>query len=207
MSRQSLVNRLEFEELCIVFDHLNRSVMAQSYLRFSSIVCFTCIVLFSGCVSLKQTNQTGIKKINELSAFNGIYQNTWKTRDSLNYASLWQQLNLSSGLDAPDFKTAKIELTAIGTDQLKAVWWQENTPKAELILKGKLKDNYFVSRSKRKVIPIPLIYGEFKNNQFQLSISENNNLILDRLENQWGWVFIFLASNDSTKSYEYQRDK
>ncbi|MNY44831.1 hypothetical protein D3C86_1798910 [compost metagenome] len=68
-----------------------------------------------------------------------------------------------------------------------------------------MKDNYFVSRHQRTIIPIPLIYGEFKNNQFQFALTDRNSLLVDRLENQWGWVFLFLANNDSTRSFEYKK--
>lgn len=180
--------------------------MTQPYLR-SFLLCLSCVVLLSGCVSLQQTKQLGIKKINKLSAFNGIYENTWQTGDSLSYALLWNQLKLSHNLSEPDFKKAKIELVAFDTDKLKAIWWQGDVQKAELILKGELRDNYFVSRHQRKIIPIPLIYGKLENHQFQLSISAHNTLILDRLENKWGWVFLFLASNNSTKRYEYHSAK
>ena len=74
-----------------------------------------------------------------------------------------------------------------------------------MVLKGKLKDGYFVSRHKRKIIPIPLIYGQFSNNQFQLSLGKDGQLHVDRMQNEWGWVFVFLASKDNTSSYEYKR--
>ena len=180
--------------------------MAQPYLR-SFFLCLTCIVLLSGCVSLQQTKQSGIKKINELSAFNGVYENVRQTGDSLSYVPLWDQLKLSPSLADADFKNAKIELLAFDKNKLKAIWWQGEVQKAEMILKGELKDNYFVSTHQRKIIPIPLIYGKLENHQFQLSLNAHNELILDRLENKWGWVFLFLASNNSTKRYEYRSTK
>lgn len=180
--------------------------MTQIYLR-SFLLCLTCVVLLSGCVSLQQSKQLGIKKINELSAFNSVYENVRQTGDSLTYALLWNQLKLSPGLADADFKNAKIELLAFDKNKLKAIWWQGEVQKAELILKGELRDNYFVSKHKRKIIPIPLIYGKLENHQFQLSIGPHNELILDRLENKWGWVFLFLASNNSTKKYEYRNTK
>lgn len=179
--------------------------MTKLDVKSSFLSALICLVFLTGCVSLKQSNQLGIKKTNKLDAFNGIYQNTQKTTDSLIYSSLWSQLSLTNNWNAAEFKNAKIELIAFDKYKLKAIWWQDNTQKATLILNGKLKDNYFVSKHKRKVIPIPLIYGEFKNNQFQLSINEHNELIVDRLENQWGWVFLFMANNNSTRKYEYKR--
>ncbi len=183
----------------------NRSIMASTYLKH--IFLFACVVLFSSCVSLKQNQQIGIKPIHTLDAFNGIYENIFTSKDSLNYASLWRQLHLDNHLDAADFRAAKIELRSVDKRSIKAIWWQNETALAEIHLKGKLKDNYFVSKAKRTIIPIPLIYGQIKNNQFQLALNTNNELLLDRLENQWGWVFVFLANNDSSKSYTYHKIK
>ncbi|MGO4876502.1 hypothetical protein ACEN2P_07855 [Pedobacter psychrotolerans] len=98
----------------------------------------------------------------------------------------------------------RIELQAIGKNKIKAILFLGGKQKSELAVKGKLKNNYFVSVHKRTIIPIPFIFGKFKNNQFQLALSENNALQVDKLNNQWGWVFIFLASHDQTKHYEYK---
>lgn len=177
--------------------------MEQFSTRFLLLMAFA--LVFSSCVSLKQTDQTGIKKTNELSAFNGVYQNRGNVGDSLSYASLWRQVHLNNQLDSADFRKAKIQLTAIDRHTIKATWWQGDKVISDYLLKGKLKANYFVSKAKRTIIPIPLIYGEFKNNQFQLALNENNELLLHRLENQWGWVFVFFANNDRNKKYTYKR--
>ncbi len=80
--------------------------MTQIYLR-SFLLYLTCVVLLSGCVSLQQSKQLGIKKINELSAFNGVYENVRQTGDSLTYALLWNQLKLSPAWPRQILKTQK----------------------------------------------------------------------------------------------------
>ncbi|OWK71470.1 hypothetical protein CBW18_10490 [Pedobacter sp. AJM] len=161
----------------------------------------SCIILLSSCVSLKQTKQDGIRKISDLSAFNGNYSNKINSSDSAN--SLWNQLSLNH-MPAFNAEGERIELQAIGKNKIKAILFLGGKQKSELAVKGKLKNNYFVSVHKRTIIPIPFIFGKFKNNQFQLALSENNALQIDKLNNQWGWVFIFLASHDQTKHYEYK---
>lgn len=164
-------------------------------------VYILCIIFFSNCVSLKQTKQTGIKKVENLNSFNGTYENLSNTERP--YSSLWNQLRLTDSYTS-DNGEAKVELIVINKNQIRAILTQNNQIKSELILKGKLRDNYFVSNSRRTIIPIPFIYGDIKNNQFQLALSESNSLLVDRLNNQWGWVFFFLASNDQTKHNAYK---
>ncbi|WP_316819167.1 hypothetical protein [Pedobacter nyackensis] len=163
------------------------------------------VLLFSGCVSLKQTKQVGIKKVSKLSAFDGVYENTVAEKEASQFSTFWQQLKLSDDLDSLNLNMARIEITALSETRIRAILLQGNEKKKELIWSGKLKNNYFVSRNQRTMIPIPLIYGEFKNNQFQFALTEDNSLLVDRLENQWGWVFLFLANKDSTRSFEYKK--
>ncbi|MFD2285054.1 hypothetical protein GJU39_09895 [Pedobacter petrophilus] len=127
-----------------------------------------------------------------------------KATDSVSYSSFWNQLSLNNQA-ALSSEAENVELIAINKNKIKAVLFSGNEQKSVLILKGKLKGNYFVSNHKRTIIPIPLIYGEFKNNQFQLAINEQNTIQVDRLNNQWGWIFFFLAENNQTRSYEYKR--
>lgn len=170
------------------------------------VLFLSCIfILLSGCVSLQQVPTTGIKNISSLNAFDGIYENQSSKKSGSEFSSLWNQLNLSEKPDTLDFSKARIGLKAVGKDQIKATWVEGGTEKKSIVLKGKLRDNYFVSRHKRTVIPIPLIYGQVKNNQFQLWLDKGNQLHADRLQNRWGWVFVFLASNDNTSSHEYKR--
>jgi hypothetical protein len=163
------------------------------------------VLLFSSCVSLKQSKQAGIKKVSKLNDFDGVYENTLGENGASQFSTFWQQLKFSNDLDSLNLNLARIEITALSETRIKAVLLQGNEKKKELIWSGKLKDNYFVSRHQRTIIPIPLIYGEFKNNQFQFALTDRNSLLVDRLENQWGWVFLFLANNDSTRSFEYKK--
>jgi hypothetical protein len=163
------------------------------------------VLLFSSCVSLKQSKQTGIKKVNKLSAFDGVYENTVGENGTSQFSTFWRQLKFGDDLDSLNLNLARIEITALSETRIKAVLLHGNEKKKELIWSGKLKDNYFVSRHQRTIIPIPLIYGAFKNNQFQFALTDRNSLLVDRLENQWGWVFLFLANNDSTRSFEYKK--
>lgn len=167
------------------------------------ILFLSCLLLLSSCVSLQQTSATGLKKIAGLSAFDGIYDNPSTGNQDAAYASLWNQLVLNDEPDTLDFRKARIALKAIGNDQIRATWLQGDIEKKSVLLKGKFRDSYFVSRHKRTIIPIPLIYGEFSNNQFQLWLDKDSQLHADRLHNRWGWIFLFFAGKDDTHSYQY----
>ncbi|WP_270090646.1 hypothetical protein [Sphingobacterium sp. SYP-B4668] len=167
--------------------------------------CIYGILMLSGCTSLQQTKRDGLLEISNLKTFDGIYENPFGKNSDAMYASLWNQLVLRDKLDTLDFRSARIGLKAISKNQIKATWLEGDTEKKSIILKGALKNNYFVSRHKRTIIPIPLIYGKFTNDQFQLSLNKEKQLHVDRLQNAWGWVFVFLADNDRTSSYVYSR--
>lgn len=171
----------------------------------TGIMLLCSIFTLSGCASLKQIRQDGMQEISGSQAFDGIYENPSSTKSDSEFSSLWSQLTTSEKPDTLDFSKARIGLKAVGKDQIRATWLQGGTEIKSVVLKGKLRDNYFVSRHQRTVIPIPLIYGQVRNSQFQLWLGHDNQLHADRLLNRWGWVFVFLASNDNTSSHEYKR--
>lgn len=174
----------------------------QISLKF--ILLLSAATALTGCASLKQDNKNNIQQISSLSAFNGTYVNPSITNDT-EFSSLWNQLNLADKIDTLDFQKATIALEVQGNNKIKATWLQNGIEKKSLLLKGELKDNCFVSRHKRTVVPIPLIYGKVQNNQFQLWLGTDSQLHVDRLQNRWGWVFLFLAGKDETLEYQYKK--
>ncbi|HAK29894.1 hypothetical protein [Sphingobacterium multivorum] len=162
--------------------------------------------LLSGCASLKQQKRDTQQQVSTLSAFDGIYLNPFSKNNDAEFSSLWNQLILADKIDTLDFQKATIAFQAVGNNKIKATWLEHGIPKKSVVIKGKLKDNYFVSKHKRTIIPIPLIYGQIENNQFQLWLGADNRLHLERLKNGWGWVFLFLAGKDETRSYEYDKE-
>lgn len=174
-------------------------------------VCFMCFLsaalMLSGCASLKQQKRDTQQQVSTLSEFDGIYMNPSSTNDDAEFSSLWNQLILADKIDTLDFKKATIALRAVGNSKIKATWLENGIEKKSIELQGKLKDNYFVSRHKRSVIPIPLIYGQIKKNQFQVWLDKNNQLQVDRLQKRWGWVFLFIAGKDETRNYHYKKLK
>ncbi|MGJ1327447.1 hypothetical protein [Sphingobacterium multivorum] len=163
------------------------------------------VLMLSGCASLKQQKRDTQQQVATLSEFDGIYVNPFGKNNDAEFSSLWNQLILADKIDTLDFQKATIALQAVGNNKIKATWIENGIPKKSVALKGKLKNNYFVSRHKRTVLPIPLIYGQIKNNQFQLWLDRDDQLHVDRLQNRWGWVFLFLAGKDETLNYQYKK--
>lgn len=144
-------------------------------------------------------------QVGDVHTFDGIYKNASEGNAGIELRSLWNQLALHDDLDTVDFERTTIKLRTVGKKEIKATRIQDGVEMESLFLHGKLKDNYFVSKPKRSVVPIPFIYGQVKNNQFQLWLDKAGRLHVDRLQNRWGWVFIFLAGTDNTTSYVYDR--
>jgi len=162
------------------------------------------IFLLSACTALNQNSQTGVLPVTDIKSFDGIFKNSTDTQHV--YTSLWNQLNLSNNNTLT--KTGSVVMLKGITDRsIKATLVLNDVEQASIILKGKLKNHYFVSKHQRTMIPIPLLYGKFKNQQFQLAIKDDHTLSVDRLNNQWGWVFLFLASNNQTDHNEYKQIK
>jgi len=178
------------------------------YMRAVRYVGFlSAVLMLTGCASLKQARHDSMQEVTTLSAFDGTYANPFSASDDAEFSSLWSQLTLAEKLDSLDFKKATIALQAAGNDKIKATWFEDRIEKKSIILKGKLKDSYFVSQHKRTGVPIPLIYGQIKNSQFQLWLDKGDKLHVDRLQNRWGWVFLFLAGKDETRNYQYKKVK
>jgi len=182
----------------------NREIPKKISTRSVHFLSFM-LLLLSGCVSLQQASTAGIKNISTLDAFDGVYENPANGKSDAEFSSLWNQLELTEKIDTLDFKNARISLKAVGKDEIKATWLAGNIEKKSLLLKGKLRNNYFVSRHKRTIIPIPLVYGQFSNKQFQLWLDKDSQLHADRLANRWGWVFLFFAGKDETSTQQYNR--
>lgn len=170
------------------------------------LTILTSIALLTGCAaSLKQPQRTDMLQMKSLSAFNGVYQNTGTTKSSGTYNTLWHHLSSIGQTDTVTSQNATITLLALDNNKIKATWEAKgNTPKS-IEIKGEFKNGYFVAKPKRTAIPIPLIYGEFKNTQVQLSLNQDNSLHLDQLHNEWGWVFLFLANNDTNTFNNYKK--
>lgn len=164
-----------------------------------------CILFSAGCVSVKQVQSHQLKYVEQLSDFNGSYSNRAKGVDSLSGRTLWRQLNLQMSGFKNEVPGGTVELRALNNKQIEITLLQGSKRINTAIISGKLKQNHFVSKHNRKIIPVPLIYGHFSNRQFQFSIDRQNNLNLNGINNQWGWVFVFLASQNSSYSNNYMK--
>jgi len=191
-----------WNKFCVVMTDQNPLNMKP--LIFLTIL--TGLALLTGCAaSLKQPQRTDMLQMKSLSAFNGAYQNIGTTKSSGSYNTLWHHLNSIGQTDTTNVPNTTITLLALDSEKIRATLEAKGSATKSIELKGEFKDGYFVTKPKRSAIPIPLIYGKFKNIQIQLSLNQDNSLHLDQLHNEWGWVFLFLASNDTSTSNNYQK--
>jgi len=171
-----------------------------------SLTILSCLALLSGCAaSLQQPQRTDMLQMKSSSAFNGVYQNIGTTKNNGTYNTLWHHLNSIGQPDTTSLTNATITLLVLDNEKIRATWEANGNTSKSIEIKGEFKNGYFVSKPKRSSIPIPLIYGKFKNIQIQLSLNQDNSLHLDQLHNEWGWVFLFLASNDTSTSNNYKK--
>jgi hypothetical protein len=171
-----------------------------------SLTILSCIVLLTGCAaSIQQPQRTDMLQLKSSSDFNGVYQNTGTTNSNGTYQTLWYHLNSIGQSDTTSLPNAKITLLVLDDDKIRATWEAKGYTSKSIEIKGQFKNGYFVAKPKRTAIPIPLIYGKFKNIQIQLSLNQDHSLHLDQLHNEWGWVFVFLANNNTSTSNNYKK--
>ena len=182
----------------------DQNPLNMKFLCFLAIL--TSLTLLTGCAaSLKQPQRTDMLQMKSLSDFNGIYQNTGTTKSSGTYNTLWYHLNSVGQTDTTTVPNATITLLALDNEKIRATWEAKGNASKSIEIKGAFKNGYFIAKPKRNSIPIPLIYGKFKNTQVQLSLNQDNSLHLDQLHNEWGWVFLFLANNDTNTFNDYKK--
>jgi len=182
----------------------DQNLLGMKPLHFLTISA--CLAFLTGCAaSLKQVQRTDMLQLNSISTLNGVYENTGITKGNGTYHTLWYHLNSIGQTDTISLTNATITLLALDNEKIRATWKADGYASKTIEIEGKFKDGYFVSNAKRTAIPIPLIYGKFKNIQIQLSLNQDNSLHLDQLHNEWGWVFLFLANNDTSTTNNYKK--
>ncbi|MFV0566124.1 MAG: hypothetical protein ACK5NB_09865 [Flavobacteriaceae bacterium] len=160
----------------------------------------TFVLLQTSCVSLKQNSSTGIQPLSASSGIEGVFSRNIPKYGALHYF-FGGNFNVGSATtETVSLKTIDhkhIELSLIYNDSLAA----------KQIIKGKVKNNYFVSRHKRTIIPFIPIFGIFENKQIQFSLSQDQTLKVETIDNKWGCIFFYCAENTSRIPNRYLFNK
>jgi hypothetical protein len=171
------------------------------------ILCVILIILFSlfltSCGALwsggkRELPISNFSEISDITMLNGTYQN-----------------KINKEFQGNTFEKSKGKLSNIfhlPSDSIRSIYFEFGKKNVTMIFevdsvlhkktyKGKLKNNYFESTLKKKIIPIPFIYFIRQIEKVRIGRDEENNLLIHYWEDNLGWVIIGAAG--STYEFEY----
>ena len=174
----------------------------EKYAFFISIIC---LLTFSGCASVRQIPDNNVKAVVKLSDFDGTYS-PFSESDTISSRSLWSKLNYDDVRDTiSNFSQSNVVLRSLSEDKIEASLLHNGQVRSTMLLSGKLKNNHFVFKRKLGLKGLPPLLVAVSNQQTQISLSEGNQLVLNGLDNRWGWALFFFASKDDAFSLEYEK--
>jgi len=170
----------------------------RKYLYF---ILFT--IALSSCLSKKDlTVGTSILE-NDLTVLNGTYKNiAANSREPQDDFSLYLLLFKNYHWQNPyynkpeDYK-GSIKLTAISNNKIKLERFVDGEIVKTKILKGKIYNNYFVTKRKWRIIGIPVLLGSYNESLMAISLTQNGYLKVRKAFEFTGGV-AFLMANSNT---------
>jgi hypothetical protein len=163
------------------------------------------VIIFSSCSTLKFSKNKDAIVVNKenYTKINGDYYNNFIDTSGL---TLWNILNPKSKLvdrgRAVIYKNVKVHLQFENNKTLLAKLYNGDTIFIEKKYKGKFKDGFFLGRRKIKYFGLPLIYMTYSQYRFRIGKDMGNNLLVDKAEERFGWIFIFSAGANFSKNYK-----
>jgi hypothetical protein len=165
------------------------------------------IALCSSCYSKRQLTNATDFPVPPLSAheLDGVYENAVPGETGI---SLWQDLlKNKSHKDVPfNPRNTAVELILLSDKKVQANLYRNNVLEDSMILKGRMKDDYFVVNRRVKTIPlIPLVFT-YAENKTILGTDVEGNLVL--IQGQMDYSVLLLSiqsSGDEIINGRYRR--
>ena len=172
-------------------------------------ITFLFVTLLSSCVCLKNNTNNSDRIIlseSNLTLLDGRYKkrSVQLGRDSLPVGDLYWNFfqNTYSGVFGSGFDEALkglnnksdsdfFELKVIDKNKLLVSYIDGNNTITSKILKGKIKNGYFVFRKKYLFVPL-IVTNFYKNSQFRIGLSNDNNLKGDYKEIMFGTLMCII---------------
>lgn len=136
-----------------------------------------------GCVSLKQSPYEGLSPLKTVKMLEGRY--TRYKRFEENNASAFQT-------DSMNQNSFSCVIIAVSEKKIQVTNFKNDSCISEKIISGRIKNHYFVSRKKMKIIPL-IIYNTWESQQEQYSLQRSGNLKIETMLNDGGYAFLVLA--------------
>lgn len=165
----------------------------------SSFCLFCCFVIlfFASC---KTSFEFAARKdiytstTTNYTVLNGTYKNyNVDTFNNNAKPSLWQALYPTGAMFAYDTiknNNALVKLEMLQHNKLQFQLLQNGVLLQQKIIKGKIKDGYFVSKKRWRYFGIPFLLVKQSDYLFRIAKSTNNYLYLDARNGRFGWLLI-----------------
>jgi len=175
-----------------------------------------CLYLFvilcatQSCVSVKRIKHADAVNLKQQpAAINGTYRNRLPDDTAHKTPSLWslltQRPNGGQFSTAYDYPGAVVRFTSINKKRLQAQLIRDTTVVAQLILKGKTKQDYFSVRNRVKYAGVPAIYMLFSNYKLHIGRSTlQQQLYIDGVDAAFAWIALIAAGGkDDQFNYKF----
>ncbi|WP_300597854.1 hypothetical protein [Niabella sp.] len=142
--------------------------------------------LFS-CVSIKQQKLEEISPLSSTKSLEGTY---------LLYKSFDVEKNtiLKEKKETSGFHKISCNIIAINKTKILVANFLDDSCISREFIKGRIKNNFFVSRRKFKIIPL-IVYNTWKSSQTQFYLGANQNLRVEQVSNDGGWVLVIAGGH------------
>lgn len=181
-----------------------------------TINLFRCILLLalpawllSSCMAIKYPPRHNLVELNgQLSALDGSYKNFNKPPESQTI-SMMGMLAHKNKVGQPitrqfDDFSAYVTLKAQGNKRLMVTLHQDSTTMlAQVLLKGRVRKNYFVMRRRVRYFGIPLLFHTTAEFKLQLGLDQDNLLHIDALTESSGCALLFCAGGPTHYNLQF----
>ncbi|MBS1777828.1 MAG: hypothetical protein JST70_00795 [Bacteroidetes bacterium] len=164
--------------------------------------------MLTGCYAIlpaKHDNMIAITKDN-LKSLNGHYSNISDTQDRHFEPNLWNVINHMRFKKQISGARGEIKLQVLNDKRINVTLLLSDSLQYNHILKGKVKEGYFVTRKKFLFIGIPLFLNIEKSLKMQFALTSEGNLLVDSKAGLYAAILI-AAGQASHSNTQYKRIK
>lgn len=193
----------------ILFSKVIQQLSSPSLSIFVSIAIAT--LLLTSCMAIKYPPRNNLVEMNgQLSALDGHYKNFNKLpeRETISMMGMLAHKNKVGQPITRQFDdlSAYVTLKAQGNKRLLVTLHQDSTTMlAQVLLKGRVRNNYFVMRRRFRYFGIPLLFHTTASFKLQMGLDLNNQLHIDALTESGGCALLFCAGGPTHYNLTYKR--
>jgi len=160
------------------------------------LLLLICITLNS-CASFKhhqiRQDQTYLNSEN-IHLLNGSFQNNKKNTPRSYFWGSYITTKYFDVLRKIKDKTILVNLKVLNNKKIEVKIVADNTVLKSYVIKGKIKKGYFEQRRKLYLIPA-LLYNEYHNSKFRIGLLNDNNIVSDFKNIEFGTVYFVQPFN------------